>query len=120
MIERTLFIPCRVFTTNEERKRSPYWRAQRVKELRERSCELVQDESWPALTTASFEITPHLKVVRQDTGGCFPVVKAVIDGVVDAGVLEDDGPKIVRQLTFNAGVKAEVEGIEITIRGEPQ
>ncbi len=37
-----------------------------------------------------------------DTGGHFPVAKACIDGLVDAGVIPDDGPEYVTQLTFKA------------------
>ena len=37
-----------------------------------------------------------------DTGGHFPVAKACIDGLVDAGVIPDDGPEFVRSLTFKA------------------
>ena len=29
-----------------------------------------------------------------DTGGHFPIAKACIDGLIDAGVIEDDGPGI--------------------------
>lgn len=35
-----------------------------------------------------------------DTGACFPAVKAIIDGAVDAGLLPHDGPEVVRHLAF--------------------
>lgn len=37
-----------------------------------------------------------------DTGACIGAVKAAVDGLVDAGVLTDDGPNIVQRLTFEA------------------
>ena len=37
-----------------------------------------------------------------DTGGHFPVAKSCIDGLIDAGVIEDDGPEVVTSLTFKA------------------
>jgi hypothetical protein len=50
--------------------------------------------------------TPMMKnrAGLQDTGGCFPAVKAAIDGLVDAGLLPNDGPAVVKRLTFNAPV----------------
>lgn len=35
-----------------------------------------------------------------DVGACMPAVKALVDGLVDAGCFPDDGPHIVRELTF--------------------
>ena len=37
-----------------------------------------------------------------DTGGHFPVAKACIDGLVDAGGVKDDGPEFVGSLTFRS------------------
>jgi hypothetical protein len=39
-----------------------------------------------------------------DTGGHFPVAKACIDGLVDAGVIPDDGPNFVKSLEFRSPV----------------
>ena len=36
----------------------------------------------------------------QDTGAAMPAVKAAIDGLVDAGIIPDDGPDIVRAVTL--------------------
>jgi hypothetical protein len=65
------------------------------------------------------EATPKIKRLLQDTGGCFPVVKALIDGLVDAGALIDDGPKYVTKLTFNSPERMDTEeGVLVRIRGE--
>lgn len=37
---------------------------------------------------------------RQDVGACLPVVKAAIDGLVDAGVWIDDDPEHVLSIRF--------------------
>lgn len=49
---------------------------------------------------------------RQDVGACMPVVKAAIDGLVDAGVWPDDTPDHVlsvrywpQQLAADAGLR---------------
>lgn len=38
----------------------------------------------------------------QDAGGCYPAVKAAIDGLVDAGVLDGDGPAHVAAILLLA------------------
>ena len=53
-----------------------------------------------------------------DTGGHFPVAKAMIDGLVDARILTGDGPDTVRRLIFEAPVvsgesKARIEITEL-------
>jgi len=56
---------------------------------------------------------PHLERVRievnhyrtrgrwPDVAGCAPAAKAAIDGIVDAGVLDDDDPTHVIDVTYN-------------------
>lgn len=39
---------------------------------------------------------------RADAGACFEVVKAIIDGIVDAQLLPDDGPDIVKCVHLHA------------------
>jgi hypothetical protein len=39
---------------------------------------------------------------RQDTGNCYPAVKAAIDALVDIGFLADDGPEHVLSITLLA------------------
>lgn len=40
---------------------------------------------------------------RRDTSNIFPTVKAVIDGIVDAGVLPDDSDKYVKSVEMARG-----------------
>ena len=40
--------------------------------------------------------------VRQDCGAAMPMVKAVIDGLIDGKWIEDDGPEQVAQIIFRA------------------
>lgn len=56
--------------------------------------------------------------VMADTGACVGAAKAAIDGLVDAGVLEGDGPRIVRRLTFLAPVNTGVDALVIIVEGE--
>jgi hypothetical protein len=52
----------------------------------------------------------------QDTGACFPAAKAAIDGLVDAGVVEDDTAKQVVQIDFHAPLVDGVDGLRLMIR----
>lgn len=110
----------KMWTLNAERSMHHFTRAKNVKEWREASTVVAKARKIPSLGAVEVIFTPHRKN-RQglaDTGGHFPVAKACIDGLVDAGVLTGDGPDIVRRLTFTAPVisgesKAEIFIIEV-------
>lgn len=110
----------KMWTLNGERKMHHFTRAKHVKEWREAAATVAVARKVPALKAIEVVFTPHRvnKSGMADTGGHFPVVKACIDGLVDAGVLTGDGPDIVRRLTFEAPVvsgesKAEIVIIEV-------
>ena len=62
-------------------------------------------------------ITPFLSTRRaQDVGASFVAAKGAVDGLVDGGVLVDDDPKHVIQITHRAPIlKAERPGLLIEI-----
>jgi len=92
----------RPFTQNSlYGKGNHYTRARKVKEWRESFAWLALKARMPSMDRCLIVATPHLSDNRlQDTGACFPAVKAAIDGLVDAGVLVDDGPDHVTELRF--------------------
>lgn len=53
-----------------------------------------------------------------DPGSSYDVVKAIIDGLVDGGLLKDDSPKYVDRLTFLAPVKGQRDQLVIMITQE--
>jgi len=68
------------------------------------------------MEAAEIIVEPILENRRwQDTGACFPSAKAAIDGIVDAGVLLDDTPDILPQITFKRPVLGPEPGLRITI-----
>ncbi len=109
-----------MWTSNKERSMHFYTRAKMVKEWRYATCVAAKARKIPKLKVIEVRFTPH-KRNRQgqaDTGGHFPVAKAMIDGLVDAGILIGDGPDTVRRLVFEAPVisgesKARLEIIEL-------
>lgn len=95
-----------MWTLNKERTLHHFARAKKVKEWRDASCVSSRARKIPKLKVVEIRFTPHRRN-RQgmaDTGGHFPVAKAMIDGLVDAGILAGDGPDIVRRLIFEAPV----------------
>jgi hypothetical protein len=104
MISFSLEYDVRPWTTNAERAGNRWERAKKTKEWREAFCFLALQARPPRLDWCEITIEPWLKnrSGMQDTGSCHPAAKAAIDGLVDAGVLTDDTPDIVRKLTFVA------------------
>ena len=104
------------FTLNKERTVHHHARATVVKEWRAAFCEAAQAEMVPHLERIEVEAQPYVLNARyrQDVGACFPVVKAAIDGLVDAGVLLDDHAGIVVKLTMLAPIFGS-DALEITI-----
>lgn len=94
----------RPWTTNSERRGNRWVRASLTKEWRTAFHWLCAEQRMPPLAWCHITAEPWLASRRgmQDTGACSPAVKAAIDGLVDAGLLQDDSPKFVRQLTFVA------------------
>ena len=94
-----------------------FGRAARTKEWRAKFAELAKDLA--PLRTAGITVLPEVRNnVMPDTGACIGAVKAAIDGLVDAGVLPDDGPRYVRSLLFLAPVVTGVDALVICVKGE--
>lgn len=102
---------------NAERSAHHFRRAALTKRWRQAFAVLARAERIPRLERVAVIATPRMQNRRglQDTGGCFPAVKAAIDGLRDAGVIEDDGPDVVETLVFCAPVIGEGDGLTLTI-----
>lgn len=108
----------RPWTLNVERQNNRFRRAALVKVWRSQFAELAADAGIPALTRVHVTAIPHLRNRRAmpDTAACIGAVKAAIDGLVDAGVLADDGPEVVRSLLFVAPEVTGVDALELEVR----
>jgi hypothetical protein len=100
----TLIIQGKLFTLNTERGWHHHKRAKFVKQWRTASCVEAKAAKVPKMKSMEITFIPYRANRRNmaDTGGHFPVAKACIDGLVDAGVIPDDGPEYVTSLTFEA------------------
>lgn len=102
----TLTYHARPTALNAERASNRFRRAESVKEWRDAYRLLALESKIPPLQWVHVEARPQYRTARSlpDTAACVGSVKAAIDGLVDAGVLPDDGPELVRRVTFEAPV----------------
>jgi crossover junction endodeoxyribonuclease RusA len=97
----TIEYGARPWTTNAERKGSRWERADRTKEWRNAFYWLAKQQRIPAMTRVVIVVEPwQAGGVLADTAACNPAAKAAIDGIVDAGVIPDDGPEFVAEIRF--------------------
>ena len=54
--------------------------------------------------------------MRMDAPNWYPTVKPLLDGLVDAGILEDDNNQIITSLTFLPSSKSKSKKYEITLQ----
>jgi hypothetical protein len=108
----------RPWTLNVERQGNRWKRAALVKEWRAQFAVLAAGtDRFEAITVT---VQPELRnrAAMPDTGACFGAAKAAIDGLVDAGVIVEDGPKVVRRLTFLAPIVTGVDALVVTVEEE--
>jgi hypothetical protein len=112
--------PERPWTTNAERAGNRWDRAKKTKEWRNAFAWLALEQKIPPLKWCDITAEPWLKDRRgmQDTAACNPAVKAAIDGLIDANVIIDDGPHIVKTITFHAPQVGR-NSLVLIIQGEP-
>lgn len=102
----TLTYHARPMSLNVERAGNRFQRANLTREWRDAYRLLALGDKIPPLEWIHVEARPQYRTARSlpDTAACVGSVKAAVDGLVDAGVLPDDGPELVRRVTFEAPV----------------
>jgi crossover junction endodeoxyribonuclease RusA len=121
-VQWTLLHPERPFTLNAERTWHHHKRAKIVRQWREAFAVLAAEAAIPGgIEAIEVEATPYLtpRGRTQDVAACMPAVKAAIDGLVDAGVIEDDSPKYLKSLTFNAPIRCDENSLVLVVRVVP-
>lgn len=110
----------RPWTLNAERRGSTHWSATRAKtaEWRQAFWALgVQNRHRFGPVDITVDIRQRSPLA--DTGNAYGTIKAAIDGLVDAGVLSNDTPDVVRSILFRAPVKCakgEPETVTLVVR----
>ena len=114
-----VFVPCRLWTLNEEIRQHWSWRHRVRREVRVAAAACARGVTSPAPSCPVVVVfTPQALKLNQDAGGCVTVAKPALDGLVDAGVLPGDGPTVVVAVTFMAAQRAlspRDEGLLITL-----
>jgi hypothetical protein len=107
----------RPWTANAERRWHHYKRAQVVRDARARWAWHALAARIPRLEQITVDAQPLAKDRRwrPDVAACYPAVKAAIDGLVDARVIEDDDDRHVVALRFLPVVIGEGDGLRITV-----
>lgn len=85
-------LPARTVLLTSNERLGIHERAKRIKALRNTGWAMARHHKVPRLERAHvfYVLHPDTKTRRRDPGNWAPSVKAVIDGIVDAGVLPDD------------------------------
>lgn len=106
----------RPISLNQERSAHFAVRIRDTQWWRQGFAEAAQLAKVPRMEAANIVVEPVLENRRwQDTAACFPSAKAAIDGLIDAGVIDDDTPDIVPSITFKRPVLGPVPGLRLTI-----
>lgn len=86
-----------------------------MKLWREFGWEKAKTGKLPKLDRIIAVVEVGIKGVLQDVGNCHGTTKAIIDGIVDAGVIPDDKPKHLLGIIYIAPVKSKDNWIRVTV-----
>jgi hypothetical protein len=113
----TLRHEARPWTTNAERRLSPFERARHVREWRRAFATLAREAGIPPLERVRVMVIPHTATARNlaDTGGHYPAAKAALDGLVDAGILPDDSGRHVPEIVLCAPRITGADALELVL-----
>jgi crossover junction endodeoxyribonuclease RusA len=111
MKSHLLTVRGKLLSINAERKVHALRRADYVREWRDSAGWEAKAARLPHFERVSIIAQPVQHHARlADAGNHLPSVKAIVDGLVDVGVLDGDGPEHVSALTLLAPVKVEGSG----------
>ena len=105
-------------TMNHERGKGNRWdSAKRTDTWRKAAAAIARQSRIPAMDRIAVVATPLYSSGRspQDTAACAPAAKAMVDGLRDAGVIPNDTPRHVLEITFRPGRVTGVNGLRIDI-----
>lgn len=120
--EFSLFVPGEIWTINTERKLHHHARAKLVEPMREAAKLLCQNKMrqnkiapFERLVEVTFRPMQKPGGVIADTANHLPACKAVLDGIVDAGLICDDTPRYVGAQTFVPPIASKDTGVWVYV-----
>jgi hypothetical protein len=117
-----VFVPGRLWTVSKERQINRFERADLVRDIREAAkfhtiAAMRRDKFAPFDVPVTVEFLPYQATGNlADTANHLPPCKAVLDGMVDAGLLVDDNPNWVISQTFYPPVKSKMIGVSVLVK----
>lgn len=114
----TLTHAARPMTVNKARTIHHMQRVEHDREWRGVFWLLALEAKVPHLSAITVTVDQELRNRAHvpDVGACLPSTKAAIDGLVDAGVIDDDDPEHLWSLTFNRPVVTGRDAVTLTIK----
>jgi hypothetical protein len=103
------------WSLNQERTKHWAWRRERVEEWLAAYYWMAKDAHIPRCERIAVTVDLQMPGVVQDIANCYPAVKASIDGLVQAGVIEDDTAEHLVSITFNAPTHAKQPRLTLTV-----
>ena len=111
--------PAKLLSVNEERRLHWSKRADAVSLWRFAAKVDAKNARLPRFKSVFISASIHqAKGTLADAGNYYPVVKACIDGLVDAGVIENDDPSIVHAVNQLASIRADRDAVLLYLSGE--
>lgn len=125
-MEWSLTYDARPWSVNSERaggtKRGiggHYGRAAKAKEWRTAFHWLAVQAKIPPLKTATVDVYQECRDKRRpDPGSIYPAFKSALDGIVDAGVLKDDGPDFIERVSFYPATVGKGDSLTIVLTSQ--
>lgn len=115
----TVKFDARPWTANQDMKLHHQERARRVLEWRNAFKYLARAAKVPRLERVGITVQPFYRRTTgkyPDPSSCAPAAKAAIDGLVDASVVPDDGPRYVAWVKYLPAVMgAPTDALAVTV-----
>jgi Holliday junction resolvase RusA-like endonuclease len=116
MVELTFHPPCAPWSINMERTKHWSWRSKRVSWWRTTALVAARKAGVGELPPSRIEVElPFDRGGRRDPSNYLPAVKALIDGLVDAGCWDDDTAEYVEVVEPRL-----VRGTDVVVRITPR
>jgi hypothetical protein len=115
--EHELYVRCTLWSANADRNMHWARRNELVGETRLLARQAAKTAKLPHLDRARIVATPHqARGTLADPGNSYPPVKAIIDGLVDAGVFDNDTLKQVVSIEMMPPVRCKVVDVGVHLR----
>lgn len=111
----SLTYDCRPWSLNQERTKHWTWRNERVEEWVDAFQALALEAKVPRLERVAVVVHIRMTGVLADICNQYPAAKAAIDGVVRAGVLEDDDPEHLVFMGFTPPRRSKPQGVTLDL-----